>query len=480
MRNAVIIASVAVVLLTVGLVVYASYLIPISDVPDVTTQPVQTSQDIEPQDSAPALPTVDDQPALDVPDVTTQPVQTSQDIEPQDSAPALFTVNALSITNATIPTDVTHRNNQFALDFYRQVSSDANIFFSSISMYVAFSILYEGALGNTAAEIRQVFGLEPDDTARHNLMAQTISTLNRKDSHATLNVANALWIADLFEPSESYLDIARKTYLASSQTVDFTDPNDSVKRINQWASDNTNEKITEVLDGNAVGGDTIMVINNAIYFKGTWVTQFAEEDTLESDFWTDGEDSVRADFMHVEGTFDYARSDGAHVLRLPYEGDRLSMLVILPEDQNGITSLEESISTDMLERWQDGLSPETVIVKMPKFTAKINYDLKPLLRNMGMIDAFDEFNANLWGLVSGGIGRNMFVSDAFHDSFIDVNEEGTEAAAVTTIIIAIESAEPIQYFTADHPFIFIIQDDESGSILFMGKISDPTCMDKEC
>ncbi len=416
--------------------------------------------------------------SFDVPDTNVDDTNTG-DTEPANTPqdPQQDPVDAPTITYAPVPADVADSNNQFALDFYRQISFDGNIFFSPISMHTAFSVLYEGANGNTAAEIRQVFGLEPDDTARHDLMAQTISSINREDPHATLNAANALWIADWFAPYESYLDIVNKTYHASSQTVDFTDPDDGVKRINQWASDNTNGKITKVLEQGHVNASTAMVINNAIYFKGTWVTQFAEEDTFESDFWTGSENTIRADFMHVEDTFDYAMSDGAHVLRLPYEGDRLSMLVILPEDRDGIASLEESISTDMLEQWRDDMHSENIIVEIPKFTAKIHYDLKPLLQNMGMIDVFVKAEADLLGIGPVVHGSNLYISHAFHDSFVDVNEEGTEAAAVTTMTM-LTSLPPT--FMADHPFIFVIQDDESGTILFMGKISDPTCMDKEC
>ena len=385
-----------------------------------------------------------------------------------------FVVNALEIDSAVIPSDLASANNDFAVDFYKQASNkddNGNIFFSPTSMLVAFSLLYEGANENTADEIKKVFGLESDPLIRHNSTAHLMSSINQDDQYATLNVANALWVADSFEPYDKYLSVSRETYLASVEKVIFGggDP-PAVKIINDWAAENTNNKIPEVILKKDVDDLTAMVITNAIYFKGTWLTQFQEEDTEESDFWTSNTDSVRADLMIQEGRFDYMQSDGVKVLKMPYEGDRLSMLVVLPEDRDGIDSLEESLSSELIKKWQQELYPQEVKVVMPKFTTKTSYDLIPLLKNLGMLDVFNPGGADLKNI--GSSAANLFVSTASHDAFVDVNEEGTEAAAVTTIIDQFMSESP--RFIADHPFLFIIQDDESGTILFMGKLSDPT------
>ena len=391
---------------------------------------------------------------------------------PSNSIP--FVVNALEIDSAVIPSDLASANNDFAVDFYKQASNkddNDNIFFSPTSMLVAFSLLYEGANENTADEIKEVFGLESDPIIRHNSTAHLMSSINQDDQYATLNVANALWVADSFEPYDKYLSVSRETYLASVEKVIFggEDPS-AVKIINDWAAENTNNKIPEVILKKDVDDLTAMVITNAIYFKGTWLTQFQEEDTEESDFWTSNTDSVRADLMIQEGRFDYMQSDGVKVLKMPYEGDRLSMLVVLPEDRDGIDSLEEYLSSELIKKWQQELYPQEVKVVMPKFTTKTSYDLIPLLKNLGMLDVFNPGGADLKNI--GSSAANLFVSTASHDAFVDVNEEGTEAAAVTTIIDQFMSESP--RFIADHPFLFIIQDDESGTILFMGRLSDPT------
>ena len=378
---------------------------------------------------------------------------------------------------AAIPDAIAAANNGFAVDFYREVSAkDGNIFFSPTSMFVAFSALYEGARGNTADQMQQVFGFEPDLQARYNATAYLMSSVNRDDQNATLGMANALWPALQFAPYDSYVDAVRSVYLADVERVDFEDNSDSggVNRINAWASENTNGKIPKVLKQGDVNVETSMVITNSIYFKGAWVTPFSEEDTVELDFWKNSTESVRADFMYIsEGEFDYASLDGIKIIRMPYNGDRLSMLVILPNGRDGIGSLEETISAGQIEQWTQSMRKEKkVMLLMPKFTMGTSYNLSTYLKNLGMTDAFDRILADLSGIAPVTPDRNLYVYKAVHKAYVDVNEGGTEAAAATAVVLATTSGP--KHFIAKHPFIFIIQDDESGAILFMGRLSDPT------
>jgi len=388
--------------------------------------------------------------------------------------------SSMPVYVSAIPGDIADANNDFAVDFYRQLSADPeedgrNLFFSPTSMYAAFAMLYEGARHDTAAQMQDVFGFEPDAAARHNATAHLAASLNRGDPHATLSMANALWIADRFEPSDSYVDIVRNTYLAGAENVDFLDPGDGggVKRINGWADEKTHGKIRGVIAQEDVNHLTAMVITNAIYFKGTWVTQFPAEDTHESDFWRDGTESVRTDFMHVRGTFNYAASDGVQVLKMPYKGDRLSMLAVLPEGRDGIGALEDAISADAIEQWRQNLSSVEVVVAMPKFEMNTKYLLNKHLTALGMTDVFSPGKADLSGMVGQTGNEDLFVQKALQDAYVKVDEEGTEAAAVTTITAVYTSAPSPPRFTADHPFLFLIQDDESGAVLFMGRVSDP-------
>lgn len=378
------------------------------------------------------------------------------------------TVNLDVGLRAAIPPEIVAASNGFAVELYRQVSNeDGNVFFSPISAYAAFSIIGEGARGETASQLQNAFGFEPDEELRHNHTAAMISSLNQRDPHATLKMANSLWLAEWFEPHHSYVNVISDTYQADVSRLDFLEG--GVDRINEWAAEETQGKIQKVLEPGALDVSTASVMLNAIYFKGTWEEQFPTENTYESDFWN-GTQEVKANFMRLESWFDYARLDGVQVLRMPYEGDRLSMLVVLPTDRDGIELLEEAITPKQIGQWRDILYGTKVTVSMPKFEMRTHYDLIGPLNDLGVVDVFDRAAADLTGIAD--IAENLYVNQAIQDAYILVNEEGTEAAAVTTGVVVPTSAP--EWFMADHPFIFLIQDDESGTILFMGRVSNPS------
>ena len=375
-----------------------------------------------------------------------------------------------TVQSGAIPQEIVLTSNAFAFDFYRQVSgADENVFFSPVSMHAAFSMLYEGADGNTAVQLRNAFGIEKDDPARHEAVSGMMGSLNRHDPHATLEVANSLWLADWFEPHEPYVDTIRNAYQAGVETVDFTDKSDdgAVGRINAWAGEKTHGKIPKVLDPQDTPSDTASAILNAVYFKGSWETQFPEDRTRESGFWT-GNETVEAEFMNIKAEFEYAHADGVQVLRMPYKGDRLSMLVILPDERDGLGSLEEKLTPESVNEWRRTASSEEVSVSIPKFDVKTHYDLIEILKRLDVTDVFDPRLSDLSGMADG----DLYVSKALHDAYVKINEEGTEAAAVTTGLD--QDFISLYFFVADYPFLFLIQDDESGTILFLGKISDPS------
>ena len=410
------------------------------------------------------------------------PVASRQDTERETHFTTDSSIHAAAVSQAAgviqgepavIPGAIAAANNGFAVDFYREVSAgDDNIFFSPTSMFVAFSALYEGARGNTADQMQQVFGFEPDLQARYNDTARLMSSVNRDDPNATLEMANALWPALQFVPSDSYVDAVRSVYLADVERVDFT--GGGVDRMNSWASEKTHGKIEEVLTPDAVDASTFLVITNSIYFNGSWTVPFPEEDTVNHDFWKRPSESVKTDFMRVQDRFDYASLDGAQIIRMPYVGDRLSMLVILPNDRDGIGSLESGVSAGQMTQWKQSMQSHEVSVFMPKFTMETSYSLPAYLSSLGMVDVFDDSLADLSGIAPVE-PNGLYVSEAIHKAYVDVNEVGTEAAAITAVVLDLTSAQPPPpMFIANHPFIFIIQDDESGAILFMGRLSDPT------
>ena len=365
-------------------------------------------------------------------------------------------------------TGIVDANNQFAIDLYSELSSGNNkdnIFFSPISISTAFVIAYEGANGNTADEIQKTFDFVQNDDKRRDSFLSLIKSMNEEDSKEyKLRLANALWLADGFKPNEEYVNVARDYYDSKVTTVNFN--SDGIDKINAWVKDKTEGKIEEIFAPDPANAAIQLAITNAIYFKGTWTEQFDPEKTKMDDFYTDKDTTVKVPLMELETAFlNITRTDQARIVELPYEGEKVSMLVLLPEEIDGIRSLEESITTDNLKKWREDFQEIKTKVYLPKFKLETTYDLVPILQELGIHDAF--VNADFGGISDSG----LFIDKVVHKAFVEVNEEGTEAAAATGI--AMLQSGPIE-FRADHPFVFVIQDNESGNILFMGRITDPT------
>jgi len=297
----------------------------------------------------------------------------------------------------------------------------------------------------------------------------------QKDSSDSLQVANALWLAERFEPLQEYVNTARAHYDSEVTTVDFVS-DDGVDKINSWVEEKTNQKIKDILEPGSTDDLTRLVITNAIYFKGTWVIQFDEENTKDQDFIVDSDTTVNIPMMNLyQSQQVYGETEEMKFLELPYEGDKLSMLILLPKEIDGIDELENSLTVENLSQWKESLTKHDVMtVSIPKFELETDYDLIPPLKNLGLNDAFDEVNANFSGIAKA---EQLLITGALHKAYVDVNEEGTEAAAVTAITVGTTSVEPdpqpVFTFVADHPFIFVIQENETGHILFIGKMTNP-------
>lgn len=358
--------------------------------------------------------------------------------------------------------DIIVANNQFALDFYSEVAEDdQNIFFSPWSISTAFSIVYEGARGDTAKEIRNAFGFIEEDEKRRTSFSAIHEDLNKENANYKMLVANALWIAEDFELFEEYVDTAKTYYDSEVDKVNFETNGADI--INAWVKEKTEGNIEELFDPSSLGG-VRLAITNAVYFNGSWVYPFDEQRTSEQEFMVNAQKTVKVPMMSRDYFFNYTETEQFQILELPYEGNKLSMLILLPNDVNGIKGLEESLSSQSISRWNDQLSKTRLLVQIPKFTMKTSYDLIPELKDLGIKTAFGPAD------FSGISDADLFISQAVHKGFVDVNEVGTEAAAATGIAMR-ESAPPS--FRADHPFIFLIQDTHTSNILFIGKVADP-------
>jgi serpin B len=367
--------------------------------------------------------------------------------------------------------DISGATNQFALEMYANLSGDGgNVFFSPYSMEAAFAMLYEGARNRTADEIRSVFHFTQDDQLRRASFARMYNAYNPEDPQYVLSTANAVWVQNNSRVLAGYIDTLARYYMASARNVDFLNATEQARQtINGWVAAKTAGRITDLFPSGSLDSLTRLALTNAIYFKGEWVNGFDGSLTRTADFHVDANRTVPVRMMTTswkdEAKFGFADTLGLQMIRLPYKGDRLSMLVILPT-RLSMSEVEGMLSPENLTIWRHELRTEEVRVQLPKFSFKSTYDLKPVLARMGMPSAFE-------GTDFSGIdgSDDLFVQSAVHQAYIRVNEQGTEAAAATGIGVA---AGVPPYFTADHPFIFLIQDDETGNILFMGKVADPT------
>ncbi|MCE5339476.1 MAG: serpin family protein [Methanomicrobiaceae archaeon] len=381
------------------------------------------------------------------------------------------------------PSSVSAGNSRFAFDLYRHLASapanaGKNLFFSPYSISSALAITYEGARGATADEIGSVLHLPENNTLRREGFAGIDAGLNREDENYTLRTANALWAEEKYPFLPEYVDVAKHWYGANTTNLDFVNDSEASRQtINRWVAEQTEEKIRDLLPPGSIDSMTRLVITNAIYFKGTWADQFDANKTREEEFRVAQNETVTVRMMQrtdEDAIYGYTETATLQVLELPYahgNGTELSMLVLLPKEDN-LTAAEEVLDAEKLAALQDSLVRERVKVFFPKFTLETEYSLPGTLAAMGMPTAFS-MDADFSGMDGT---QYLFVSGVVHKAFVDVNEEGTEAAAATGVVVGVKSA-PVQdttpVFRADHPFVFLIVEKDSGTVLFIGRVANP-------
>ncbi|MBN1274935.1 serpin family protein [Candidatus Woesearchaeota archaeon] len=363
-------------------------------------------------------------------------------------------------------------NNAFAIDFYQAMKAKGeNLFFSPYSISTALAVTYEGAKGQTEEELQAVFHYPESKEQLRRGSAGVYNSINEPGKEYTLSTANALWAQESYPFLNDYLSTAKQYYAAEARNLDFGgDPDGSAKVINNWIERETNNKIKDAVDN--INTLTRLIITNAVYFKGEWEETFKKKDTDERDFTKDDNTKVRVPLMSMtdeDAVFPYIEDDDVQVLEMPYKGDDMSMLVILPKE-NDIGAVESLLTQERIADWRAGLVEQRVDVYFPRFRFEDKYELRDALTAMGMPTAFT-FDADLTGMAAT---EELFIERITHLTFIEVDEKGTEAAAVT-IVRGMGKGMPMHpVFRADHPFLFLIQERETGLILFMGKVEDPT------
>ncbi|MFX0100699.1 MAG: serpin family protein [Candidatus Hodarchaeota archaeon] len=367
-------------------------------------------------------------------------------------------------------------NNEFAIDLYGQLRGhkEGNLFFSPLSISLAIAMVYAGAKEGTEIEIAQVlhFTLGKEKVHEYFKILKDFLVASAERRGYQLDIANALWAQPGLDFLEGFKAVIDASYGGALLETDFSNPGQAAKQINDWIAGQTNNKITDLIDPGALGKATTLVVTNAIYFLGKWLHEFKKERTTPMLFWTSQTDNITVHMMYQIAKFEYAAGPGFQVLEMPYKGDdNLSMVIFLPSSRDGLPSLEQALTAEKMEGWLDQLRPNLAKVYVPRFTMTLGFSAKKMLEALGMKSAFSIEDANFLGMTEE---PSYFIEDVIHKAYVRVDEQGTEAAAATAMPATATGPPPkIVTFMADHPFMFLIRDVKTSTVLFLGRVNKP-------
>lgn len=379
------------------------------------------------------------------------------------------------------PTAATAASNKFGMDLYAKYRAKSdNIFFAPYSIFSALGMTYEGAKGATASEIATVFNFSTDSETRVGSFAKLYRQINPQNASYQLSTANALWVQKSYPFRADYLKTVETYYGGKAANADFAgDAEGSRQMINKWVSSETNDKIPDLFAKGSLDQFTRMVLTNAVYFKGKWAIPFDKTFTQEKEFTTRAQTKVKAQMMSQTNSFSYGETDDYQAIEIPYEKNDLSMVVILPkEDKN--EAAESTIIEKGIAKIKETMSTEKVKISLPKLKFDTSYNMNQTLEEMGMSTAFNPVKSDFTGLYDreAAFGDNLYIALVIHKAFVDVSEEGTEATASTGVVISkatgVMEPETPKEFSANRPFTFAIVHNQTGTILFMGKVNDPS------
>ena len=385
------------------------------------------------------------------------------------------------------PQPLTLAENAFAIDLYGALRQQpGNLFFSPYSVATAIGMAYAGAKGGTAAEMAKVLhlgglGVGADPQAAFLRDAKSWDAVGATEADGfQLHAANALWGAKGYAFKPGYIAALKDSFGAAFAAVSFSDEPTTTNRINAWVAGQTANKIQNLIPRGALDAATRLVLTNAIYFKAGWLSPFEPAATTKNKFQVAPGHEVTADMMNLNGSFGLVQQDNLKILDFPYRRREASLLIILPNEQDGLAAVESALTADNLRTWLQTEKNVPVTLALPKFEATSSFDLNTTLRTLGIRQAFDCGHADLTGIAADP-AQPLCLSDVIHKAHIAVDEQGTEAAAATALIGVAASMPmpgppppPPVPFIADHPFLYLIRANQSGAILFMGRVADPT------
>jgi serpin B len=364
-------------------------------------------------------------------------------------------------------------NNQFAVDIYRGLTAakpGENVLVSPLSISTALAMTYAGARRETAEQMAGALHFTLPEDRLHAAFGDLLADLGATRQGYELGIANRLFGQEGFGFEQPFLATLESAYAAPLEQLNFTgDPEGSREHINNWVAEKTSDRIKDLLPRGSIDDGTRLALTNAVYFNGDWKHQFKKEATRQAPFYFSDGGQTQASLMHQKRVFNYGRFGDVQMLEMPYLGDDLSMVVMLPDAVSGLEALEALLSADVLDTRFAAMDEREVEVYLPKFTFKSSFELPGALQSLGITDLFIEGIADLTGMADAG----LFITGAFHETFIDVNEEGTEAAGATGIIGGVTSVPPPPpVFRADHPFLFALRDRHTGSLMFVGRVME--------
>ena len=365
-------------------------------------------------------------------------------------------------------------NTKFALELYARLrTNEGNLFVSPYSISSALAMTYAGAHGQTAEEMARTLHFELPNDKLHPAFAALLNEVDGagdKKRGYQLSTANALWGQKGYPFHADFLKRTRESYDAGLNNVDFSGATEAARKtINAWVEKETHDRIKDLLQPGILTADTRLVLTNAIHFKGDWASQFKKDRTREVPFYQTANKQDVVPMMRQTATFRYCDGGTFQVLELPYVGNDLAMVVLLPKKIDGLAALEKDLSPENLTLWLGKLHKNEVEVHLPRCRMTAEFKLAKTLGSMGMATAFTDA-ADFSGIASK---ERLHIDDVIHKAFVDINEEGTEAAASTAVVIKPTAFIELPVFRADHPFLFLIRDTRSNSILFLGRFVEP-------
>jgi serpin B len=377
---------------------------------------------------------------------------------------------------------VVKNNSDFAFELYKNLDDKSkNIFLSPYSISTAMAMTYSGSGGQTSKDLSSGMHFDSDIKKSDEIFKILIEAVNsRNNKDIKMSVANRLFGDKRFQFNSDYLEGVKNNFEAPLEKVDFVkDLEGSRKKINVWVENQTNDKIKELIKKNVMDDSTKLVLVNAIYFYGDWAKQFDSTYTAKKDFHLDNSNKISHKLMWQKSYFEYMETDEFQAIRMPYKGNTIYMEVYLPKIKDGITEFEKTLSSDNYNKWNMAFRSAEVYLTFPKFKMTADFSLGEIFANkMGMKTAFSDA-ADFYGMVEKK-ENGLKISKVIHKAFIDVGEKGTEAAAATAVMMISTTSslhrepDPYKVFNADHPFFFMIKDRATGSILFMGKVMNPS------